>query len=193
MRIVTLLVFLNLASPLYSQDNAEVQKFLNDYFVSYEKKILYSEDLESNYFDQLIRTISTNQIKLYKNSSSNNETQKYDNIQLTDKEKEYLVKEMNSQRGKLWKDNLLKNSTVISRDSLTSIFSKNIDRWGYFHRKYGESYYSFTKPIFIRDNSICFFYFSYFHDTSFAGGEFAVFKKENGKWKYYMTIWEWTS
>ena len=179
--------------PVYSQDHSQVQTFLNDYFKSNKKGILYSDDIENNYIDQLIRTISTNQVKLYTNSSSHNKKPSNDIISLTDKEKEYLKKELNSQRGKLWEDNLLKSSKIISRDTLISIFSKTFDRWEYFHKKYGESYYSFTKPIFIRDNSICFFYFSFFHDTSFAGGEFAVYKRLNGKWEYYMTIWEWTS
>ena len=193
MKLILSIFFMTLSVSIYSQENSSVKKFLNDYFENFDKRILYSDNVENNYIDQLVKAISNNPIKLYKIYTSENDSPTNDKLFLTDQEKGYITKELNSQRGILWTDNLLKDSKVIARDTITTIFFKSVKGWNYFNKSYGEIYYSFTKPIMIRDNSLCFFYIAFYKEISFAGGEFSVYKIVNGKWKYFMTIWDWTS
>lgn len=51
----------------------------------------------------------------------------------------------------------------------------------------------FSKPIFIRSNSICFMYSSNTSGALDGSGAWNVYKKENGKWVRWIKFAEWAS
>jgi hypothetical protein len=63
----------------------------------------------------------------------------------------------------------------------------------YYWIKNQSSIFSFTTPVFLRENSLCFFYYSVACGQLCGEGKFVVYRKINGKWEHYFTIWEWIS
>jgi hypothetical protein len=50
--------------------------------------------------------------------------------------------------------------------------------------------YNIAKPIFIRQNSICFFFYDYACGSLCGHGELAILTKQNNKWVIWRTIFQ---
>lgn len=104
-------------------------------------------------------------------------------IVLTRDERAYINSELDQMMSRLWTDGLLDNSKMIPQDTIDAIFKDRTKRWEYFYNKYGGGgFYSFSRPIFIRNNSICFFYREYSCGDLCASGELALYVNKKGKW-----------
>jgi hypothetical protein len=117
-----------------------------------------------------------------------------DSLILTKEEKQFIIAELQNQIDtSLWNQVPIANSLTISQDTITAIFKDRKRSWSYFHSNYGNSFNSFTIPIFFRNNQLCAFYY----DNSCGGlcgeGVFAIYRREKNGWKRWFTIYEWVS
>lgn len=114
---------------------------------------------------------------------------------LSNKEKRYVKSELNKMRKYVWRDSLFKNSMLIKKDSINYAFGKSnkskMDGWSYFNTHLGEGYYDFSKPIFIRNSTVCIFYKGHHCGWLCGDGVVAVYIKKGNKWifKYGLSSW----
>ncbi len=97
------------------------------------------------------------------------------------------------QQGVYWPDQLASNTKSILYDTVSHIFNDHQKGWMYFHKYYGRGFYSLIKPIFLRDANYCLFYYEYLCGYRCGEGVLAMYKKEQGSWKHYITIYNWIS
>jgi len=113
---------------------------------------------------------------------------------LTTQETNYIYSRLDLLGSSVWKPGILEKSTLISKDTVTKIFHRSdIPGWTYFYQHYGMRLYSFGKPIFLRNNTICIFYFGYGCGDLCGFGSLCIYIKENGCWKNKYTIYSWIS
>jgi hypothetical protein len=109
---------------------------------------------------------------------------------LSESEKHKIINEIDSSNhlNRLVKRGLIKLIPKKEVDSLDQVFSKlPID----FRKTYGYySLYSLRKPIFLRDNSLCVFYYNYRCGDLCGAMEFAIYKRdESTNWKKWIVIY----
>jgi hypothetical protein len=114
---------------------------------------------------------------------------KSDSIRFT----EFEIKHINDEIAKMdrykWDKGLFADALLIPTDKINKIFADNILKgWAYLKAKHIDRLYSFAPPIFLRDNSYCLFYYSYGCGDLCGQGEFALYKKGQGKWVKIMVL-----
>lgn len=114
-----------------------------------------------------------------------------DSLVLTEKERVYINTEIDKMSGQAWKKDLLPNFTFITTDTLNQISAKRtLDSWKFF---LGKRIYSFGVPIFLRNDTYCFFYSGYGCGGECGGGNFVIYKKVKGKWQSWLKLSGWMS
>lgn len=118
-------------------------------------------------------------------------------IRLSKKERKYLFQQIEAYKDFKWNENLFPNSIKIKKDSMWSYISweTNILREKQKNailskdtialkeiKKELPRVYGFSKPIFIRNNSICLLYHFSMCGNPCGHYEINFYKKENGKW-----------
>ncbi|HEY0897730.1 MAG TPA: hypothetical protein VGD90_00290 [Sphingobacteriaceae bacterium] len=107
-----------------------------------------------------------------------------DFLVLTNQEKSQVKRELELMNQQLWPKGLFKNSIMLDRDSL-GYLSKPL---GYlkYGKKYKTGFYTFSKPIFLRNNTICILFLDYWCSGLCGDTDISVYKKENGRWKKWL-------
>src|SRR5437588_327384 len=96
----------------------------------------------------------------------------------TAEEKRYINKELNKMQMYTWRDSLLSNYLLIKQDTINAIFKNGVfDGWGYFNSHFGEGFYNFSKPIFLRNHTICIFYKGYSCGHLCGEGDLTIYVK----------------
>ena len=93
-------------------------------------------------------------------------------IIFTQKELVEIFDKIEKANNESWIKNKLPNSTFVEANKLNNDY---------------EVYYS-SKPIMIRENTICIYYFG---NTEW--GKLSIYIKQNGEWKYFARLFEWVS
>ena len=90
---------------------------------------------------------------------------------------------------KLWKEkDFGENSILLNLDSLRTLIGPRGLGWPDYKKKYSSGYFTFSKPIFLRNDTICIFYCSF----SSGGAELSVFENYSGQWIRLSRIADWT-
>lgn len=119
---------------------------------------------------------------------------KKDSLSLTDKEYAYVLSEIKKMQKFIWHDDLLPASKTIPTDTVTNIFTtRKMKGWDYLRKVGIRGIFTVAKPIFLRSNTVCLFYFDQSCGYVCGSGEFAAYKKVNGKWVHWITLDDWTS
>ncbi len=100
---------------------------------------------------------------------------------LTDHERKYVLQEIAKQTGSVWPENLFPNS---SRREYAKVMGVAVG---------GPRIYSFSQPIFIRENSVCICYYAYYCGMECGQGAVEVYHKIDLKWKRWITMTLWIS
>ena len=182
MKIRTFIFFIALFSSysIMAQKDDEAVKFLNDYIKSKTKnKIIYTEKIWPSNLNDIKRALGKTKIQLRENNPDNIKTILPEKIIFTEKEMKYVSEEIEKNNNNGWVKNKVVDAQFIARDTIESYLSKKSSFY---------IYHSFSKPIFLRNNSICIFYFD---ETE--GGKLATFVKVNGSWKYFAELYSWIS
>lgn len=106
---------------------------------------------------------------------------------LSEKEKDTIMKELDQMYWKTWEKKLLKNSNMLERKFIDYAFC-NVFGQLYFFEKHPNGFYEFTKPIFLRNDTICIFYCGLNCGTLCSDDRLMIFKKEKGEWIEWLTV-----
>jgi hypothetical protein len=198
---ITSLALIFLITSAYTQkveSISEEETFLNWYFQNYLLKskndppILYTDAIHTGSLTAIKDDIIKDTLVDLKNSYANNEFKEC--LILTKSEKLYINDQLDKMTGKSWTENLMKNSQKLNNDSLEILIGKQGLGWlDKYYEKYKTGFYSFSKPIFLRNNTICIFSFDYSCGILCAYGETAIYFKHNGEWSKWLIISDWIS
>lgn len=92
-----------------------------------------------------------------------------------------------------WTAELIPNTNFVSADTINQIFKDRQKGWDYFYKKFGRGFYSYSAPIFFRNNTYCVFYTSHHCGWLCGGGRLNLYKKEGNKWKIVKSYCNWIS
>jgi hypothetical protein len=186
--MIRLLLALILVAVSCNRENlSDRELFLNNFFSSQKlegKKIVYADELSDETISQLQTFLNKDTIKELGNSSY---------LVLAESEKKEIVDNLEMQKTFKWSDKLISNSQLVLKDTVTSILHDKKRGWDYFKSNYPGFYYSFSNPIFFRDNSLCAFYYHHGCGSECAEGEFVIYKKNGRNWKRLVGIYGWIS
>lgn len=186
--LVILLLFTNINQ---AQENLEPKKFFEYFFKNSTEKIIYTE-FNFQDFEEIAESLKYN--STLKRNNINSESNKLpDSISLTSQELKYVMEQFKQNNGKKLSPSLIPNSQHISRKKVDKIFSERDKGWTYFKKNFGKRLFSFSKPVYLRNNSICFFYFSSSCGSLCGSGGFSVYIKVNGIWYSYNSLSLWMS
>ncbi|MDB5159272.1 MAG: hypothetical protein JWR50_3979 [Mucilaginibacter sp.] len=117
---------------------------------------------------------------------------KKDSLVLSDKEVSYVLSELEKMRNYKWSDGLLPDSKVIPIDTITKISKAFREKaWGHFNEMGIYGILTISRPVFLRNDTICLFYFSENCGPDCAGGHFTVYKKVKGYWAQWIELYGW--
>lgn len=110
-------------------------------------------------------------------------------ITLTSAEREYIIDEFRKMRGKVWQQNLFANSQRVPYDSTFAQLSTFL-REDYRNKKLlYRAVWRFSRPVFMRNNTICLVAYTYMSHSSAGEEELAFYKKgTDGLWKRFLII-----
>lgn len=92
-----------------------------------------------------------------------------------------------------WTKESFGNTKLVSSDTINAIFKDNSKWWTYFNKHIGRSFYTFSVPIFLRNDSYCLFYSDHHCGGLCGGGNLTLYKKQNNKWTVVKTYCDWIS
>ncbi|RYY07184.1 MAG: hypothetical protein EOP43_04020 [Sphingobacteriaceae bacterium] len=154
-------------------------QFLREAFSTPIPQVYYNQ-LHNFDFKQIKEVLSKDTIY----SSFSQGQQKSDKqLILTELEKKVINKEIDSQIDFKWEANLFEGSKMIEKDRTT--FADVM--------KMNTSIYSFSKPIFIRNDSICIVYNQYTCGIECGQGTINIYRKVNNKWMEWIFLIQWIS
>jgi len=108
-------------------------------------------------------------------------------------EQEIIKAQVDEPLLKKWDTKLVDKAKIISRDTVTAIFKDRNKWWTYFYKYYGESFNTYSAPIFLRNYTLCLFYSSNSCGGLCGGGQITLFKKEGNTWKPFKSFCDWVS
>jgi hypothetical protein len=173
MRAFTLTIYLLSANSLYGQVDSLTINFLNDILTrdTVTGLIVYTQLEGPSYLGPNV------ELKRKAGRAGNNKGQ----ISLTNKEYKFIKRQWKSYKGFIWPDSLLNNSLRIEQDSVYNYLSADKKR----------NVYQFSKPIFIRNNSIALIHLTTLCCGQIYGSDHLVyFRKDNYGWKKWIFIRE---
>lgn len=127
----------------------------------------------------------------------------HNKISLSIKELKLLRQQIDLNKGHVWNDSLLINSHRIIQDSTMGFISKQFE---IYKEKINNALlnhdtiaiqqiikekprvYGFSKPLYLREETICLLYFVAFGDYSSGYDEIGFYKKENDLWTKWIVI-----
>jgi hypothetical protein len=113
-----------------------------------------------------------------------------DSLAITDNEREMILKELKLLKNHRWKSNLFSKSLLIRAESADSIVKRISKTKDSLMVRLCTEIYTFSKPIFFRNDSLCVFYFER-NSLLMREGECWFYKKENNEWKKYFRFFIW--
>jgi len=156
--------------------SCSAQKIAADDFIrlvmSKGEKINYTKTISPSLVHQLKEALLSDTIKIYTQANRQETALIIDN-----RERDLVNQELNAMMSYIWPDNLFEHVSYTTKDSTS----------------YRHNLYSFSKPIFFRNNTLCILYKAYSCGEECGEGDVSVYKFENGKWKYWISLSHWVS
>jgi hypothetical protein len=199
MKYILIIAFFILTAFTFGQVPPNDTIVIKDIFwrTTYNEPIVYTDKVENGVWDKLKKDLEKKNII---GSTSSNQN---DSLKLTDKEQEYLIAQIEKNKAFIWPDGLFKNSKRIELDSMWSFLKKERARYSELRNKAAKSkdtlminqlknklpwVYTFTKPIYLRDNTICVLYFRKLCGQVEGSQDACICKKKNGKWEGWIFL-----
>lgn len=181
--IVLLFGILNAA---YSQNHTYEKKFIRSFYKD-KGSIVYADALSKGILQEIKKALSTDTIRGF------DEKNFMHDLIISRKERSQLNSQMNKLEDSVWINNVLDNSKMVDRHKIDHILKDRAYGWSNFNKEYGLGFHSFSKPIFIRNYTICIFYNDFSCPQTCGSGELAVYKKIHGNWKKWLILYNWIS
>jgi hypothetical protein len=171
MRVLIILFFL--LSFLYSksQDSKYIEftkSFIHSVFEKKDQEQIFAyRSLDTTTISELKFFVNTSILKNYHAKSN----QVKDSLLLTVSEVEYINDHLSNQNNE-W---------------ITKSFINSFDFKSEISKSY-KTIYSFSNPIFIRNETICIFYYEFTCGRLCGESHFCVYRKQKNKWILYLSI-----
>jgi len=196
--ILTILLIWSTAFGQTRNDTAQVYRLLRQ---SYSDTVTFSYTtfIDSTYLAHIDLNIQYEQIcklsfePFEKQSHVNKKKNKrvcQDEIRLSEQEKNEIIQQINRQDDMNWLQSYETKGKYIHHDTLSTIFQSESEPCRVISRYFGPYRHIFSKPIFIRNKTICFMYVADLFCEEGMGG-LRVFVKRNGVWKQFSSIANW--
>ena len=118
---------------------------------------------------------------------------KLNGLVLSKKERKFVDRKIEELRKQSLPDRLLPNARRISQDTIDYYLADRGYGWYKLYEKKIHGYYSLTKPIFLRKNTICIFTYGYSCGYLCGNGGTSVYRLEKGEWKEWIFLSYWIS
>lgn len=187
-RLFVLLFILLAVSNCANKKLSKEENFIADFAASKEldvRRIVYADKLDDYTIGEIEKSMNSDSRLLGES----------DTIILTKAEKAKIISCLRTQRLDSLGGTSFKNSRMISRDTLGSIFkgADHLKNWTEFNRKYNASLFYFSKPVFFREGTFCAFYWGNSCGPLCGEGEFSIYRKTWRGWKRYVGMYGWIS
>ncbi|MFM6975615.1 MAG: hypothetical protein ACKOW2_02045 [Sphingobacteriaceae bacterium] len=113
---------------------------------------------------------------------------KKNKVILSKEEKVYIYRQLDGMKTQVWQKNLIENSILINKDTISTIFKRPVSAQLNFFSKYPHGYSFFSKPIFIRDNTLCIFYCGYNCFDLCFDDKLLILRKEGEDWVELISL-----
>jgi len=114
-------------------------------------------------------------------------------IVLTKNEKNVIIESLRSMKPDSAHVDFYINREITSSDTIDALLQNPKKGWSYFRKRYRGIYYSATKPIFLRNNTLCLFYYSHNCGQECGDGDFSIYRKTLFGWERYISFHYWIS
>ena len=116
-----------------------------------------------------------------------------DSISFTKEEIEIIKEQLQVKVDKKFSSYFPNKARFLKESRVNKIFNNKNKGWHYFYVKYGKELYSFSNPIFLRNNTICLFYKATLCGGLCGGGSLDLWIKVNNKWEFFDLLYLWMS
>lgn len=172
-KIKITITFLLFCFIMQAQKKSEAENFVIDFFKKQKiDKITYTEKIWPHFLEEIKDALKKTTLQIWDTRFPKETDEIPISILFTNKEMDYVYNEIEKNNKNGWAKGKLENSEFIA--------SENSEKY------YG--IYSFSKPVFLRNNTICIFY-----SDGNESGSLATYIKINGEWKYYSGFFEWVN
>jgi hypothetical protein len=171
--LLAIILPLLLCQNLYGQSDTDFKKVIEDCIRRKQDtgKVVYIDT--ASLIDPVIKLVlKRKKIRGMINDSARS------NIFLTRPERKFIVQKSLSKEKAVWRDSLFNQARKTSENY--SIYESR--------RNYKIKYFAFSKPIFIRNNSICLFQLIYMFSAEGGYKQLYFYKKENDIWEKWIMI-----
>lgn len=187
-----LLLLINSTVIAQNTRNQKDKAFINWFFRNADSRPYvtpYNKDSVTVYVDGL----NSNRIAYIEKQLLNQDTLvdmdcKKNRVILSPKEKEYISRQLQKMKTEVWQANLLANSILISKDTIDAVFKKPLSAQFELFSKYPHGYSFFSKPIFLRNGTLCIFYCGYNCAQSCFDDHLLIFRKEGEQWMELISL-----
>jgi hypothetical protein len=196
-KLLLLLIFISIYQWSFGQDDIEasfLEKIIREN--QPEGQIIYTDKISKSDLGRI-----KNKINTYIYNKVSNPDPSY--ITLTRQEKKYLTQQLENCCWSVWKEDLFKNSKIVKEEEtinyIKSSYSDYLEKYNNpsnseedkmtMVKNYQRpTVFKFTKPIYFRENTLFFFYFSTICGTPCGFEEIYIYKKENTAWKKWILV-----
>jgi hypothetical protein len=113
-----------------------------------------------------------------------------DSLTISGNESEIILEELKLLKNHRWESNLFSKSLLIRAEEADSIVKRVSKTKDSLMVRLCTEIYTFSKPIFFRNDSLCIFYFEE-NSVLMREGQCWFYKKENNEWKKYFMFFIW--
>ena len=180
----------------YAQNEKQEKEFLNWFFREHQKlngKVFYLAAIATDKLSYLRSAVHAD--TLYAEFPPEEGIQNYrkDTLVFSVTDRALLQREMKSLKSQNLPDQCFEGGKMLSTDSLKLYAKDNLDFWGNLAKNKMNSFWMFSRPIFLRDQTICVFNYSNYCGFKCAYGKTAVYEKRHGRWRRLMVLSSWIS
>jgi hypothetical protein len=180
---------INIHAQINSDDSIILLKIIHNYV--HNNKIAYIDTVNNGEIapDRLIQAIKKREITDVRKDIQNNV------LLLSKKEKRFLLSKISHRT--IWAKDILPNSQIIPSNQVNSFLTEQRkdfllnkrDTISILNDPIGIHYvFAITKPIYLRNNTLCFISYSALCGNNCGESETIVFKKENSCWENWIIV-----
>ena len=149
------------------------------------KMVLYSDSLETRLLSVCDSGMIEYQLAEFRNHSRKYvDTETHAVVKFTHSEKDYLIAELRDTQNRTWGKDELPSMNKLSPDSLLQYL---IGGRGTIPMR---SVLQLSKPVFIRECSLCLVFSSRFYGGIYGPVRLAIYKESDGHWSPWITLSE---
>jgi hypothetical protein len=145
----------------------------------------YTAGIESAIIDSTLNKIkSTRSFEihyLYRGDNSKS-------FKITKEEQDYLLKELEQLKSLKWEPNMFPYSKCLKQDEIQATFDSTENLPTEKEKNMCSIVYTFSKPIFIRNETIALFLDQKRYRTNYTQLEFGFYKLEKNRWEKIATV-----